>query len=102
MTTSEWITSTIHVELIREDTFVSHRASHTRAKKHESNALRGPTPPFPTPTTYASALAGTPAGTTPAHDRQQITSMANIEKVIVSQLTATHGRRKSVTFEASS
>ena len=74
----------IHVELISDDTSVSYRASHTRAKKHESNALRGQTPPFQTATTYASALTGTPAGTTPAHDRQLITSMANIQKAIVS------------------
>ena len=53
-------------------------------------------------TTYASALTGTPADTSAAHDRQLITSMANIENVIVSQLTATRGQRKSVTFEASS
>ena len=92
----------IRVELIREDPSVSYRASHTRAKRHESNALRGPTPSFPTPTTDASALTGTPAGTNPAHDRQLITSMANIEKAIVSQLAATRGRRKSVTFDASS
>ena len=91
----------IRVELIREDPSVTYRASHTRAKKHETNALRGPTPP--PPTTYASALTGTPpnSGASPARDRQLITSMANIEKAIVSQLTATRGRGKSVTFDSS-
>ena len=39
---------------------------------------------------------------TPAHDCQLITSMANIEKAIVSQLTAKRGRGKSVTFDPSS
>ena len=58
-------------------------------------------PPRPSPTTYALAPTGTPTGTTPAHDRQLITSMANTEKAIVCQLAATRGRRKSVTFDAS-
>ena len=38
----------IRVELIRGDQSM-YRASHTRAKKHESNVLRGPTPPLPNP-----------------------------------------------------
>ena len=37
------------VEVFREDPFVSYRGSHTRAKEHESNALRGPTAPLLTP-----------------------------------------------------
>ena len=82
----------IRVELIREDSSLSCQASRTRAKKHEMNALRGP--PTPPPTTYASAVTGA----SPGPDRQLITSMANIEKAIVSNLTAGRGRAQRVTF----
>ena len=90
----------IRVGLIREDTSLPCCDPHTRARKHETNDLRGPiSPPM---TTYASALTGTPADTSAAHDRQLITSMASIEKIIVNQLTSTRGRHKGVTFDASS
>ena len=86
----------IRLELIREDPSLTYQASRTRAKKHETNALRAAaTPP---PTTYASAVTGT----SPGPDRQLITSMANIEKAIVSKLTAVRGRGKSVTFDTTS
>ena len=83
----------VRLELIREDPSLTYHASRTRAKKHETNALRAA--PTPSPTTYASAVTGT----SPGPDRQLITSMANIEKAIVSKLTAVRGRGKSVTFE---
>ena len=67
----------VRLELIREDPYLTYQASHTRAKKHETNALRAA--PTPSPTTCASAVAGT----SPGSDRQLITSMANIEKAIV-------------------
>ena len=76
----------IRLELIREDPSLTYQASRTRAKKHETNALRAA--PTPHPTTYASAVTGT----SPGPDRQLITSMANIEKAIVSKLTAARGR----------
>lgn len=83
------------VELIRENPSLTYQLSRTRAKKHEINALRGSsTLPL---TSYASAVTGA----SPAHDRQLITSMANIEKAIVNKLTAARGRGKSVTFDAS-
>ena len=82
----------IRVELIREDPSLSYQASRTRAKKRETNALRGP--PTPPPTTYASA----DTGASPGPDRQLTTSMANVEKAIVSNLTARRGRTQRVTF----
>ena len=45
---------------------------------------------------------GVRAGPTEPQMQQLITSMVKIEKAIVSQLAATRGRRKSVTFDASS
>ena len=85
----------VRLELIREDPSLTYQASRTRAKKHETNALRAaPTPP---PTTYASAVTGV----SPGPDRQLITSMNNIEKAIASKLTAVRGRGKSVTFDSS-
>ena len=86
----------VRLELIREDPSLTYQASRTRAKKHETNALRAA--PTPSPTTYASAVAGT----SPGPDRQLITSMANIEKAIVSKLTAVSGRGKSVNFDSTS
>ena len=83
----------VRLEHIREDPSLTYQASRTRAKKHETNALRAA--PTPSPTTYASAVTGT----SPGPDRQLITSMVNIEKAIVSKLTAARGRGKSVTFE---
>ena len=82
----------IRVELICEDPSLTYEASRTRAKKPETNALRGP--PTPPPTTYASALTGA----SPGPDRQLITSMANIKKAIVSNLAAGRGRAHRVTL----
>ena len=81
----------VRLELIREDPSLTYQASRTRA--NETNALRAP--PTPSPTTYASAVTGT----SPGPNLQLITSMANIEKAIVSKLTAVRGRGKTVTFE---
>ena len=83
----------VRLELIREDSSLAYQPSRTRAKKHETNALRAAKTPFPT--TYASAVTGT----LPGSDRQLITSMVNIEKAIVSTLTAVRGRGENVTFE---
>ena len=54
----------VRVELLREDPSLSYQASRTRAKNHETNALRGP--PTPPPTTYAFAVTGA----SPGPDRQ--------------------------------
>ena len=86
----------IRVELIREDPSLTYQASRTRAEMHETNALRGP--PTPPQTTYASALTGA----SPGPGRQLITSMANIEKAIVSNLAAGRGRVNRVTFAKNS
>ena len=83
----------VRLELIREDPSLTYQASRTRAKKHETNALRAA--PTPSPTTYASAVTGT----SPGPNRQLITSMAKLEKAIVSKLTPARGRERSVTFE---
>ena len=84
----------VRLELTREDPSVSHQTSRTRAKNHETNALRAA--PTASPTTYASAATGT----FPGPDRQLNTSMANIEEAIVSKPTAVRGRDQSVTFES--
>ena len=83
----------VRLEHTREDPSLTYQASRTRAKKHETDALR--VTPTPSPTTHASAVTGT----YPGPERQLITSMANIEKAIVSKLTAVRGQGKSVTFE---
>ena len=71
----------VRLELSCEEPSLTHQASRSRAKKHETNALRAT--PTPSPTTYASAVTGT----SPGPDRQLLTSMANIEKAIVSKQT---------------
>ena len=84
----------VRPELIREDPSLTYQASRTRAKNQETNALR--VAPSPSSTMCASAVTGT----CPGHNRQLITSMANIEKAIVSKLTAVGGRGKDVTFDS--
>ena len=83
----------VRLELSCEEPSLTHQASRSRAKKHETNALRAA--PTPSPTTYASAVAGT----SPGPNRQLITSMAKLEKAISSNLTAARGRERRVTFE---
>ena len=85
-----------HVRLkrIREDPSFTYEDSRTQSEKHETNFLRAA--PTPSPITYASAVTGI----SPGSDRQLITSIANIEKAIVSKLTSVQGRGKSVTFES--
>ena len=83
----------VRLELIREDPFLTYQVSRTRAKNHETNALRAT--PTPSQTTYALGVTGT----SPGPDRQLITSMANIEKAIASKLAVVRGRDRSVTFE---
>ena len=75
----------VRLEHIREDPSLTYQASRTRAKKHETNALRAA--PTPSPTTYASAVTGT----SPGHNRQLIPSMAKLEKAIASKLTTALG-----------
>ena len=72
----------VRLELIGEDPPLTYDTSRTRAKKHETNALRAA--PTPSPPTYASVVTDT----SPGPDRQLITSMAQLEKAIASKMTA--------------
>ena len=85
----------VRLELIREDPSLTYQAPHTRAKKHEANALRAA--PTPSLTMNVSAVTGA----SPGPDRQLIATMSNIEKAIVPKLTAVQGRFKSMMFESS-